>query len=367
MAKAAYQTLADGTHPIIDMTPILQANHPGRATVVQYIGDALRTRGYFYAQNVDVLPADYIKSIYDYSRKAHALPLDVKRQYVKAAAYSGLDVDEPELDYDAGTVSTVRAWDYSRYKFTLANGSGASPDGGRTYPPKEVLEPDFAEVLDDLYDRQNQLGWALLTAFAETLQLPPKTFTDMFIGEDGAGDLGTIRLLNYPGNPEMTEDEAARANVGISPHTDFEAFTLMHQDAPGLQFIPASGEGWIDAPVRPGEFVVIVGDVLERFTNGVLRATPHRVVKTAYKRMSIIRFNAMNPETIVKPLPDFVTKERPAAYSWVSMGTHMETTLNNLRDGLGAWDAETQSSKTAKYLYIDGVDHRKVQGSESHG
>lgn len=47
----------------------------------------------------------------------------------------------------------------------------------------------------------------------------------------------------------------------------------MHQDAPGLQFMsPESGE-WIDAPVREGEFVVILGDVMERFTNGVLKAT----------------------------------------------------------------------------------------------
>lgn len=35
---------------------------------------------------------------------------------------------------------------------------------------------------------------------------------------------------------------------------------------------------WEDAPVRPSEFVVIIGDVLERMTNGVLRATPHRVL-----------------------------------------------------------------------------------------
>ena len=40
------------------------------------------------------------------------------------------------------------------------------------------------------------------------------------------GDFGTIRLLHYPGD-EDNFDPAA--NLGISPHTDFEAFTLMHQ------------------------------------------------------------------------------------------------------------------------------------------
>jgi isopenicillin N synthase-like dioxygenase len=31
--------------------------------------------------------------------------------------------------------------------------------------------------------------------------------------------------------------ELERVNVGISAHTDFEFFTLMAQDAPGLQFL----------------------------------------------------------------------------------------------------------------------------------
>jgi hypothetical protein len=39
----------------------------------------------------------------------------------------------------------------------------------------------------------------------------------------------------------------------------------------------ATTAGWLDMPVRQGEFVIIVGDMLERYTNGVLRATPHRV------------------------------------------------------------------------------------------
>ena len=111
--------------------------------------------------------------------------------------------------------------------------------------------------------RQDVLGQALMTAFAECLKLPTNTFVDMFKG----GDFGTIRLLSYP---EISENDAEKANIGISAHTDFEAFTLMHQDAAGLQFIPASSNSnankapatesdWVDAPVHKGEFVVIVG------------------------------------------------------------------------------------------------------------
>ena len=58
--------------------------------------------------------------------------------------------------------------------------------------------------------------------------------------------------------------------------------------------------------VRDGEFVVIVGDVLERFTNGELVATPHRVVPTTHERFSIIRFNAVAESTVIDAWHNYI-------------------------------------------------------------
>lgn len=128
----------------------------------------------------------------------------------------------------------------------------------------------------------------------------------------------------------------------------------MAQDTSGLQFILPGSSEWIDAPVRPGEFVIIVGDMLERYTNGLLRATPHRVVLTPHARSSIIRFVAVHGDTVVQPLPQLVSDAAPAKYSWVTMKTHMETTLRNLQKGLGAWDPVLRRSTTASYKYENG-------------
>ena len=130
----------------------------------------------------------------------------------------------------------------------------------------------------------------------------------------------------------------------------------MHQSAPGLQFMPRNANGtghgdWIDAPVRAAEFVVIIGDMLERLTNGVLLATPHRVVPTRHDRSSIIRFNGFAPEAVLRPLDAFVSAERPRAYSPVRMRQHMETTMRNLEAGRGSWDAERGRSRSASYDY----------------
>ena len=294
---------------------------------------------------------------YEYLGKLHNLPKEIKQQYSQRdghGAYSGADIGQAELAYDPTTSASVRAWDYSRTRFTLKQGD--EDGGGNRYPGIDVVEPDYTKFVDDLYERQDVLGTALMIAMAECLHLPPSTFSDMFRG----GDFGTIRLLSYP---ETDGETAEAANIGISAHTDFEAFTLMHQDAAGLQFVPAessTGE-WIDAPVFKGSFVVIVGDVLERMTNGVLKATPHRVVTTSHRRQSIIRFNAVTAETIVAPLDSFITKDRPSSYSSVTMKTHMETTMKNLELGLGAWDEKTQQSLTASYLYVNGKDWREME------
>eukprot|EP00930_Biecheleria_cincta_P001159 TRINITY_DN102322_c0_g1_i1.p1 TRINITY_DN102322_c0_g1~~TRINITY_DN102322_c0_g1_i1.p1 ORF type:complete len:425 (-),score=38.00 TRINITY_DN102322_c0_g1_i1:306-1541(-) len=364
-ATPAYPRTPEG-HPLLDVSHLLngaEGHAKQRAATLRSLEAALREVGYFYAQNVSVLSADYLSKVYEYSKQLHALPIGVKSAFAPEdshGAYSGPDVGKAELEYEPGSVSTVRAWDYSRNRFTLSSGE---LDGNR-FPGASIIEPPFVEFLDDLYERQNVLARGLMVAFADMLDLPSHTFLDMFEGRNGQGDFGTIRLLSYPANPSLTEEEARAATAGISPHTDFEAFTLMHQDAPGLQFIPASRTGiddaWLDAPVRPGEFVVILGDVMERFTNGDLKATPHRVVITPHPRSSIIRFNAVSADTMIAPLPKFVSSTRPAKYSRVTMQTHMETTMQNLKAGLGAWDAVAGQSTTANYLYIDGVDHRKV-------
>mmetsp|Transcript_13182 Transcript_13182/g.15391 ORF Transcript_13182/g.15391 Transcript_13182/m.15391 type:complete len:349 (-) Transcript_13182:32-1078(-) len=328
---------ANQKHPIIDCSALISQQFKGdeKQQILNQILEAVQKRGYFYAKGVPSMPDAYIKSVHQYLKEVHSLPVEVKKNFVKPnGTYTGLDLGKEyaEHDYVQGTTSSVRSWDYSR--------SRSCEGKGNQYPAKDIVSKSFEVFLDDLYERQNALGSALMTAFAEMLDLPSDTFNKHYT----AGDLGTIRLLFYPG---MENNSQEIVDDGISAHTDFEAFTLMHQDAPGLQFMsPESGE-WIDAPVREGEFVVILGDVMERFTNGVLKATPHRVVKTRHSRSSIIRFNAVEEDTLIAPLEKFGTP----LYTPVTMKEHMETTMRNLELGHGAWDPIKKCSKTATYVY----------------
>ena len=62
--------------------------------------------------------------------------------------------------------------------------------------------------------------------------------------------------------------------LGISAHTDFECFTLIHQSARGLQVQARDGR-WLEIPAEmsspsssSSSFVVLIGDMLENWTNG---------------------------------------------------------------------------------------------------
>jgi len=106
--------------------------------------------------------------------------------------------------------------------------------------------------------------------------------------------------------------------------------------------------------------MVIAGDMLERWTNGKILALPHRVLPTTQDRYSIIRFNALHPDTLVQPLPQFVSSDHPARYTPVTMRRHMETTMSNLDKGIPAWEhGNPGRSLTATYAYeLEGHRHR---------
>ena len=97
----------------------------------------------------------------------------------------------------------------------------------------------------------------------------------------------------------------ARA-VGIAEHTDFECFTLLHQDSPGLLLRDRAGAwreaGVFSSPLGPrAAFTVIVGDAFERVSNGFFRATSHRVALTRHERFALVRFNGLDPEASIAP------------------------------------------------------------------
>jgi len=125
------------------------------------------------------------------------------------------------------------------------------------------------------------LSIRLIRAFAAALEQPEEVFAPIYAELPNQ----RIKLIRYPGR-DLDEDDQG---VGAHKDSGFVTVLLQHGVA-GLQV--ETPDGWIDAPPRPGTFIVNIGELLEMASNGYLKATMHRVVSppAGQERFSIAFF-----------------------------------------------------------------------------
>ena len=133
-----------------------------------------------------------------------------------------------------------------------------------------------------------------------------------------------LRLLYYPPAPPIEDPEL----FGSAPHTDFGFLTILAQDdIGGLQVQTPSGK-WIDAPRIPDTFVVNVGDMLHRWSNGRLKSTPHRVInRSGNPRYSCPFFYDPNVSTDIAPLPSTISAQTASQFEPINFGEFLKGEL----------------------------------------
>ena len=138
------------------------------------------------------------------------------------------------------------------------------------------------------------LGLRILECLAIGLDVNPGIFTRAYHRPLGRG-----QLVYYPAIGEA-DIEAER--FGAAAHTDFGVLTILQQDSlGGLQVLNRSGD-WIEAMPIEDTFVCNIGDLLERWTNGRLVSTRHRVLnRSGRSRYSIPIFCDPASDAVVDP------------------------------------------------------------------
>ena len=114
-----------------------------------------------------------------------------------------------------------------------------------------------------------------------------------------------MRLIGYPKLSKPIGPEADIAEQSCGEHTDYGCVTLLLADpTPGaLQVLLKDGKTWLNADPIPGAFVVNIGDMIERWTNGIWKSTKHRVIHRGEGyRVSVPLFFEPNFDAVVKPL-----------------------------------------------------------------
>jgi isopenicillin N synthase-like dioxygenase len=272
--------------------------------LVQAVRDACIETGFFYVQ-LSPQQQDSVARALRQMQRFFSLPdSDRRKQDVaQSSGDFGWVQKGTEPAYQPGTVSSLEAFDYGH-----DNVEGMD---AKVWPPINAFRSDLTDCWNDYV----ALGDSVLRVLAKAAGLDQGFLLDRC----NSRALNTMRLLHYCEEPEMDPSR----DVGIAAHTDFECITLLYQTAPGLELL-STREEWLDAPVQEGRLVILLGDMLERWTNGEFRASGHRVRNTPEQRFSIVQFIAVNDEIEVAPLAEFVSVDSPSAYPSTKQARHID-------------------------------------------
>ncbi|KAF1328298.1 2og-fe alamin adenosyltransferase, partial [Globisporangium splendens] len=343
--------------PLVDISPLVhQQKQNGHAQapatvqqktkILEEMKRACLDTGFFTVPTKNVLSNNLIAKVYTRADEFIALPDAVKQQYhnKKTPNSRGWTPMFEEPSYQPDVVSHLEGFDLARElpESFIQPGSSLGPNVW----PREL--PHFREDVYQLYEETTVVSQVLFQSFAEMLGLPANTFLK-HVSEKAEA---FMRLLTYP----EVKAKVKNSTVGIASHTDFECFTIIHQNGAGLHLKNRNGD-WVEAPVHEDRLFIMVGDVLEHWTNGLLQATEvptnpvayvetpmhHRVVNSEKKRQSIVRFNGADGDTIIEPLAPFVTATHPAKYGRTTQREHIAEQIRIAEEQL-------QETKTTKAL-----------------
>jgi isopenicillin N synthase-like dioxygenase len=167
--------------------------------------------------------------------------------------------------------------------------------------------PSLRSSAIEYFDHADRVARYLMKGFALGLGL-----SEGFFLKTCDRPLSRASLVYYPDQSK----ELGEKQFGVSSHTDFGVLTVLCQDSVGgLEVQDINGE-WFKAPPIAETLIVNVADLLSRWTDGVYKSTPHRVVNNSGKeRLSVVMAFDPNPETLIDAKnvfgKDYSPKETP--------------------------------------------------------
>lgn len=205
---------------------------------------------------------------------------------------------------------TSRRTDW-REQIDLANELPAPPKTDPVYKniegpnewPDENYIPGFKSTVLDYILKMNNLSTEFRRLVCEALEIPRDSMDKFFKPNQQT----KMKIVAYPDVSELSEkdtksnvlDDDYSSGQGCGPHRDSDLLTFIYQvtnHSNSLQVQNFQGN-WVEVPNIPNSLVVNVGQTLETITQGVCKATIHRVMIPAAgtgRRISIPFFQTID-------------------------------------------------------------------------
>ena len=309
--------------PIIDISPFL----PGTSVTVEEkkqcahaLAVACRDRGFFYLTNHG-LPRRQTEEILDLCREFFTAAGEREKVAVArqdagigigdgARGYQrvGENVTQGQKDWHEA-VDFYRDIDPGEPPYDLLMGRNMWPE----YP--SMLRPKYEAYVKDLL----KLGEIVVRAMAYALD---PTDSEVFVNATKES-FWVMRMIAYPPLPDA---EADSGGVSCGTHTDYGCVTfLLADDTEGALQVKDRSGSWLKADPIAGAFVVNIGDMMERWTNGLWKSTQHRVIhRGKHGRVSVPFFFEPDFDAKIKPLATCVSRTGGAElYKEIQYGEHL--------------------------------------------
>ncbi len=304
--------------PIVDLAGLGPAADAGDRATLGALGaafsEACRAFGFCYIVNHGV-EQPLIDRAFAMNAAFHARPLAEKQRIAINKAHRGYMAMATSLIVTSSIEKAVRPNLSESFMLMheVAPGTERFPlDGPNQWPD----EPAGFRAAISAYDAAlERLARRMTRMIAVALGLAPGELDHYF-----ERPTTFLRLLHYP--PSAPDADAKQ--YGSAPHTDYGFITILAQDQQGGLQVRGPDQVWIDATPLSGSFVVNIGDMGSRWTNGLWPSTPHRVVnRSGGDRYSMPYFFDPAPSATIACLPSCCTPERPARFAPVTYGDYL--------------------------------------------
>ncbi|MGV6810629.1 MAG: isopenicillin N synthase family dioxygenase [Brevirhabdus sp.] len=277
--------------PVLDLAPLVGGGDTDE--LARTFANAYGKTGFGYVVNHGVDPA-LRAGVFEAARRFHALPEAHKQAIALDRNHRGYIAINTSTDVNSDLAEVTKP-NQSASFMMMREDPVADPavylSGPNQWPELE----GFRESCEAYAQALRGLGQKMMRLALEAIGVSDTAILAAF-----ATPTIWLRLLHYPPQPPQAPEDL----YGSAPHKDFGCLTILAQDdVGGLQVQTPAGH-WVDAPPMEGAFVVNVGDMLHRLSNGRLLSTPHRVINgSGRERYSVPFFFDPHVSTRIAPLP----------------------------------------------------------------
>lgn len=310
----------NGAHmgiPVIDLHDALAPGGPRSAEVAAQLRAAAMASGFFYVRRHGV-PAALVQRQFGLAQQLLDLPLSTRqaldmRHSPTMRGFENLGAQT----LDAAARPDLKESFYCGMAYPDSHPyvrAGYQTYGGNQWPAEL---PDAPAACEAYIQAMLALSRRLMQLMALSLDLPEGYF-------DGTSEspMVTLRMIRYPAHPA----DADARTFGAGAHTDWGALTILAQDGHGgLEVCMPEGH-WVPATPMDGCFVVNLGDMIPRWTNGRYHSNPHRVRNMhsgGAPRYSIPFFYEPDYFARIEPVPGTVPAGQAPRHAPCTAGEHL--------------------------------------------